>query len=118
VTSAFDRKQDLLAAELQRYFDDTCPALVARWQATIRGLAPPFLRELVSRLEELETVTNETNRQLEAAFRTTVDEGTPSEAPLDRALASLENLNEIATAIMRRLDELVTAAQLGCRAIG
>jgi hypothetical protein len=49
-----ESKRELLAAELQRYFGETCPALAARWEAAIVGLAPPFLRELVGRLKELE----------------------------------------------------------------
>jgi len=47
VAGGLDRKQELLEAELRRYFGETCPALVARWQAAITGLAAPFLREPV-----------------------------------------------------------------------
>jgi hypothetical protein len=109
VTDGFDRKQKLLEAELWRYFGETCPELVARWQAAITGLAPPFLRELAARLQELDEVTQRINRQLRAALRP-VAEGASTEPVIDQALASLEHLNEIAESMRRRLDELLTAA--------
>ena len=37
------RKRDLLAAELKRYFGETCPALATRWEVAIVGLAPRAL---------------------------------------------------------------------------
>ena len=109
VADGFDRRQELLEAELRRYFGEKCPALVARWQAAITGLAPPFLRELGARLRELDEVTQEANRQLRVALRP-VAEGASTEPIIDQALASLEHLNEIAESMMRRLDELLTAA--------
>ena len=100
-------KRELLAAELQRYFGETCPALAARWQAAITGLTPPVLRDLARRLQELETITKETNRQLRATLRLpTAKDAVSTEPALDHALASLERLDEIAESIMRRLDEL------------
>ena len=109
VADGFDAKQKLLEAELRRYFGETCPALVARWQAAIAGLAPPFLRELAGRLQELDEVTQKINRQLRVALRP-VAEGGSTEPIVDQALASLEHLNEIAESMMQRLDELLTAA--------
>jgi AcrR family transcriptional regulator len=109
VADNFDRKQELLEAELRHYFGEICPTLVARWQAAITGLAPPFLRELASRLKELDEVTQEINRQLRIALRP-VSDGSSTEPVIDQALASLEHLNEIAESMMRRLDELLTAA--------
>jgi len=53
VTDASEGKYKLLEVELWHYFGETCPVLVARWEAAIRGLAPPFLRELQGRLQEL-----------------------------------------------------------------
>ena len=50
VVDVFDRKQEVLEAELRRYFGETCPVLLARWEAAIGGLAAPFLRELTARL--------------------------------------------------------------------
>jgi len=58
---AIRRERKLLAAELKRYFGETCPALATRWEAGIIGLAPPVLRELAGRLQALETVIDETN---------------------------------------------------------
>lgn len=104
------KKRELLAAELQRYFGEMCPMLMARWEAAIVGLAPPFLRELVGRLQELEEITDETSRQLEVALCPATEGGAPAEPVLDRALASLEHLSEVAEGMMRRLDELLTAA--------
>jgi hypothetical protein len=39
-TNRTEKKRELLAAELQRYFDEICPALAARWETIILGLAP------------------------------------------------------------------------------
>lgn len=108
VAEELDRKQDLLEAELHRYFAETCPALVSRWEAALRGLAPPLLRELSLRLRELDEVTQATNRQLSIAVRP-VTEGGSTEQLLGQAMASLEHLNEIARDMMRWLDELLDA---------
>ena len=109
MADSFDHKQQLLKAELQRYFGETCPVLLARWESAIGGLAAPFLRELTASLRELDEVTQEVNRQLRLALRP-VAEGGSTEPVVDQALASLEHLNEIAQGMMRRLDELLTAA--------
>jgi hypothetical protein len=109
VVDAFDSKQQLLKIELGRCFGETCSALVARWEAVIAGLAVPFLRELAGRLRELDEVTQEIDRQLRIALRP-VGEGSSTEPVIDQALASLEHLNEMAESMMRRLDELLTAA--------
>jgi uncharacterized membrane protein YqiK len=101
-----ERKRQLLAAELLRYFGETCPALAARWQTAIVDLAPPILRELAGRLQEFEVITDETNRQLKAAQAAAFEDQESAEVVLDRALASLEHLNEVAEAITRHLDEL------------
>ncbi len=109
VASMVDRlegKRQFLAAELQRYFGETCPTLVARWQAAIVGLAPPLLRELANRLQTFEALTDETNRQLKAAQAEAFEDQESAETLLDRALASLERLNEATEAITRHLDEL------------
>ena len=82
---------------------------MARWEASIAGLAPPFLRELASRLQELDEVTQKVSHQLRVALRP-VAEGGSTEPVVDQALASLEHLNGIAESMMRRLDELLTAA--------
>jgi hypothetical protein len=101
---AIQRKRDLLEIELQRYFGETCPTLAARWEVAIIGLAPPALRELVGRLQTFETLTEETSRQLKAAA---FEDEESAEHLLDRALASMENLTEVADAMTRRLDELL-----------
>ena len=49
-----ENKRKLLAAELQRYFGETCPALTARWEAAIVSLVLPVLRELAGRLQAFE----------------------------------------------------------------
>ena len=99
-------KRQLLAAELQRYFGETCPALAARWEAAIIDLPSLVLRELAGRLQEFEAVTDETNRQLKAAQAAAFKDQESAETLLDRALASLERLNEVAEAITRHLDKL------------
>lgn len=102
-------KRQLLAEGLQRYFGETCPALAARWEAAIIGLAPPILRELAGRLQEFERVTDETNRQLKAAQAEASRDTQQAEHLLARALASLERLSEVAEAITKHLDELLKA---------
>jgi hypothetical protein len=99
-------KQNLLAAELQRYFGETCPALVERWQEAIVGKPPAILRELARDLQELEAATNETNRELSAIQIAVFEDEESAEAVLDHAFASLEHLEELAEAMMRRMDEL------------
>jgi hypothetical protein len=49
------------------------------------------------------------NRQFRFALRLAAKGGAPAEPILDRMLASLEHLKEIAEKMMRRLDELLTA---------
>jgi hypothetical protein len=108
VPDKIERKHDLLAAELQRYFGETCPALTARWEAAITGLAPKLLRELASRLQELDAATKAAERQLKFTLRPVAERGASTEPVLDQALASLEHLSEIAEAMLRRVDELLT----------
>jgi hypothetical protein len=69
-----------------------------------------FLRELAERLKELDVMSKETSRQLRVSMLPAVDGRTFTEPVLDHALASLERLDEIAGAMMGRLDELLTAA--------
>jgi hypothetical protein len=102
------RKHDLLAAEMHHYFWDTCPELAARWKEAMLGLSPPVLRELAGRLQELEDVTNQTNRELRAVHEAT-EEDHAGEQLLERALASLEHLGEVAETMTRRLGELLKA---------
>jgi hypothetical protein len=104
---AIRREHELLATEMQRYFLETCPALTARWKTAIVGVAPPVLRELARRLQALEAVTNETNRELKASHVAPGEGRESAEHLLDRALASMEHLREVAEEMMRRLDELL-----------
>src|SRR5258707_14349202 len=96
-------KGNLLVAGMLRCFGETRPALAARWAVAIVGLAPLALRELAGRLQTLEVVANETNRELRAA-RAAVTEGQASaEFRLDRALASIAHHSEVAQALTRHL---------------
>lgn len=106
---AVERKRKLLAAELQRYFGETCPALTARWETAITGLAPPVLRELADRLWAFEALTNEIDRNLSDARAATTKNEASAENLLDRALASVERLGEAADEIMQRLNQLLKA---------
>jgi hypothetical protein len=103
------RKHDLLAAEMHHYFCDICPGLATRWKGAMLGLPPPVLRELAGRLQELEDSTNQTNRELRAVHDTAAEDRGSVEQLLDRALASLEHLGEVAEAMTRRVDELLKA---------
>jgi hypothetical protein len=58
-------------------------------------------------LQALEAVTNETNRELKASQLAAGEGRESTEHLLDRALASVEHLTEIAQAMMRRLDEFL-----------
>jgi hypothetical protein len=87
-------KRNLLAEEMLRYFGETCPALVAR--------------EVAGRLRTLRAVTNETNREL-ATSRAAVTKGQASaEVLLDRALASIEHLSEVAQTMTRWMDGVIS----------
>jgi hypothetical protein len=106
---AIRRKHDLLAAAMHEYFWHTGAELTARWTKAMLGLPPSILRELAGRLQELEDVTNQTNRELKAAGLATAEGRESAEHLLNRALASMEHLTEVAEAMTRRLDELLTA---------
>jgi isopentenyl diphosphate isomerase/L-lactate dehydrogenase-like FMN-dependent dehydrogenase len=101
-----ENKQKLLVAASQRYFGGTCPALAARSEAAIVGLATPILRELAGRLQAFERLTNQVSAELRTALTAAAENHASAEELLDRALASLEHLNEVAEAMMQRLDEL------------
>jgi hypothetical protein len=93
-----------------RYFGETCPALAARCEVAIVGLPPLARREVVGRLRTLRAVTNETNREL-AVSRVAVTTGQdPADLLLDRALASIEHLSEVAETMTLWMDELLDAA--------
>jgi hypothetical protein len=106
---AIRRKHDLLAAEMRHYFWNICPELTARWKDAMLGLPPSVLRELAGRLQEFEDFTNQTNRELRAVHETDAEDRESVEQLLDRALASLEHLGEVANAMTRRLEELLKA---------
>jgi hypothetical protein len=67
------------------------------------GLPPSVLHDLAGQLDELEAITNQTNQELRAAFAT----AGAGEQLLNRALASMEKLTEVAEAMTRRFDELL-----------
>ena len=106
---AIPRKHDLLATAMHYYFWHTGPELTARWKEAMLGLPPSVLRELAGQLQELEAVTNETNREQKAAGLATAEGRESPEHLLNRVLASMEHLNEVAQAMTRRLDELLKA---------
>jgi hypothetical protein len=106
---AIRRNRELLAAEMYAYFWHTNKELTARWTEAMLRMSPAVLRDLAVELRELETVTNQTNLELEAAHRAAAEGREPAESLLDRALASMEHLNEIAEEMTRRLDEMLKA---------
>jgi hypothetical protein len=103
------RKRELLAAELYAYSWHTNKELTARWTEAMLRLSAAGLRDLAVELRELETVTNQTNLELEAAHRAAEEGRESAEHLLDRALASIEHLSEIAEEMTRRLDEMLKA---------
>lgn len=96
------RRSALLSALMARYFGETCPSLVQKWDAALAGLAPRFLRELAGRLRVIEEISNKVNREIRELRRSSGDG-----PALERALAQLELLMETADALMVRLDELL-----------
>jgi hypothetical protein len=109
VQNGIERKRNLLAEKMLRYFGETCPALAPRCEIAIVGLPPLDRREVAGRLQTLRAVTNETNRELTAA-RVAFSRGqAPAEFLLDRALASIEHLSEVADIMTRWMDELLNA---------
>jgi hypothetical protein len=104
---AIRRKHDLLATAMHYYFWHTGAALTARWKEAMLGLPPSVLRELAGRLQELEAVTNETNRELKAAGLATAEGRESAEHLLNRALALMDHLSEVTEDMTRRLDELL-----------
>jgi hypothetical protein len=109
-----DGKRNLLAEEMLRYFGETCPALAARCEVAIVGLPPLARREVVGRLRTLRAVTNETNREL-AASRVAVTTGQDPADLIDRALASIEHLSEVAETMTLWMDELLDRCVKGQR---
>jgi hypothetical protein len=110
-----DGKRNLLAEEMLRYFGETCPALAARCEVAIVGLPPLARREVIGRLRTLRAVTSETNREL-AASRVAVTTGQdPADLLLDRALASIEHLSEVAETMTLWMDELLDRCVKGQR---
>jgi hypothetical protein len=93
---------------MQRYFWETCSALATRCEDAI-GLPPVARREVVGRLQTLRTITHETNRELTSARIAVAQGQIPDKILLDRALASIEHLNEVAQTMTRWMDELLNS---------
>ena len=72
-------------------------------------LPPAVLRGLAVELRELETVTNQTDLELATTHRAVTEAQESAKSLLDRALASMEHLSEIAEAMTQRLDEMLRA---------
>ena len=99
------RKRERLAAETYEYFWNICPELTVRWKRAMLTLPPSVLQDLAAEIKHLEAVTNWANQQLHAALAAG---GEPPEDLLNRALASTENLSEVADtddAVARRAVE-------------
>ena len=92
-----------------RYFGETCPALVARCEVAIVGLPLLARREVAGRLQALKSIANETSRELAAARVAVTRRQAPAELLLDRALASIEHLREVAQSMTLWIDELLNA---------
>jgi len=75
--------------------------------AELKNEALRLARELSVEMKNLEAVTYWANQQLHAALGAG---GEPPEDLLDRALASMERLNEAADTMMRLLGELLESA--------
>jgi hypothetical protein len=109
VQNGIEGKRYLLADEMLRYFGETCPALLARCEVAIVGLPLLARREVAGPLQALKSIANETSRELAAARVAVTRRQAPAELLLDRALASIEHLSEVALPTTRRMDELPNA---------
>src|SRR6266851_7707363 len=101
------RKRERLIVEMHEYFWNVCPELTARWKRAMLTLPPSVLQDLAVEIQHLGAVTKFANQQLHAALGAG-DE--PAEDLPDRALASMERLNEAADTMMRLLGELLESA--------
>ena len=105
---AIQRKRERLAVETYEYFWNICPELTTRWKRAMFTLPPSVLQDLSVEIKNLEAVTKWANQQLHAALGAG---GEPPEDLLDRALASMESLNEAADTMMLLLGELLKSAK-------
>jgi hypothetical protein len=103
---AIRRKHDLLAIAMYYYFWHTGAELTARWTKAMLGLPPSVLRELAGRFQELEAVTNESNRELKAAGLATAEGSRIRRTPPQSRSHPVDHLSEVAEDMTRRLDEL------------
>jgi hypothetical protein len=90
-----------------RLFRRNSSDLIARFLQAKLWLPEPVLRERADQLSAIETATIRTNLELKAARLEAVEGRESAGRLLERALASVERLNEVATAITGRLDELL-----------
>jgi hypothetical protein len=104
---AIRRKHERLAAETHEYFWNICPELPERWKQAVLTLPSSVLLALGVEINTLRPVTNLANQELSKARVGAMADGVPIEYLLDRALASMELLNEAADTMTRLLDELL-----------
>ena len=102
-------RRKLLALEMARYFGKMNPALTARLETVHVRLPASLLQGLTGNLVSLKKMIIETHRAA-GALAPADEGGAPDEPALDRAIASLEHLNESAEAVLEHLDELLTNA--------
>ena len=103
------RKYVPLAAETRDYSAATAQISSQGFYKQSSGCPSLVLRELADQLSAIETATIRTNLELKAARLEAVEGRESAGRVLERVLASVERLNEVATAITRRLDELLKA---------
>jgi 16S rRNA G527 N7-methylase RsmG len=108
VHNGINGKRNLLAEEMLRYFGETCPALVARCNVAIVHLPRLARREVAGHLRTLRAVTNETNRELATSRAAVINGQASAEVLLDRALASIEHLSEVAQTMTRWMDGVIS----------
>jgi hypothetical protein len=70
---------------------------------------PSVLRDLDEQLKAIETAAIRTNLELKVARLEAAEGRESTHRLLDRALASIEHLNEITAATSRQLDDLLKA---------
>ena len=99
-----ESKRHLLTEEMLLYFGEICPALAERCERAIIELPHRDRREAAKCLQTLCSVSNETNRELATALA--ADNGHATIELLDRALASIEHLRQIAQTITQRIDKI------------
>ena len=101
------KRRDLLVAQMSRYVGGKNPDIATRLSRALVSSRPSVLRDLIDDLQSLEELNVKANEKLRAAY--TLRAGDTNAAQMmDKLIASLKQVNDIADAIADRLRDLLT----------